>query len=327
MAQRSETWMNSMSNWLPRWPRSHDPERRLRNTGNEPSHLSAPDRLVTEYNHIRRPQSQSAQYHEQMIDEDDYTTLDEYYDSYENPYDDDNVSEFYDSQEDRERLTINRPSTVVHSTPNDMGNLNPTSNADMGNPNPTSNANMNNGNVLNRRSSRMDDRSISRNRQIHRVNFKRQSPMLYQTNKPCLDAGDFVRQNCGYQYDPSPDRDLQNYGTFGNENRSYPDTVGRNYYQNERAEMIRPARKLTLGIHGIFTPRSMGAPKQYKRKCRDPKLFDGQRIEWCDYIQHFLNVCEWNEYDESEMVKSLKMAFDGTNIKLLSELDKTIYFK
>lgn len=46
------------------------------------------------------------------------------------------------------------------------------------------------------------------------------------------------------------------------------------------------------------------------------------KLEWCDYIQHFLNVCEWNECDEPEITKMLKMAFDGTNIKLLCELNK-----
>ena len=64
------------------------------------------------------------------------------------------------------------------------------------------------------------------------------------------------------------------------------------------------------------------APQQYRRKPKDPKPFDGSKIEWCDYLHHFLGVAEYNGWSEREMAKHLTMAFDGNALKYLSEFSE-----
>ena len=63
-------------------------------------------------------------------------------------------------------------------------------------------------------------------------------------------------------------------------------------------------------------------PHQYRRKPKDPKPFDGSKIEWCDYLHHFLGVAEYNDWSEREMAKHLTMAFDGNALKYLSEFSE-----
>ena len=59
-------------------------------------------------------------------------------------------------------------------------------------------------------------------------------------------------------------------------------------------------------------------------KQRDPKMFDGQRIEWSDYIQHFEAVAQWNRWNEDQKAQQLVMSFDGEAMKLLGELSNEI---
>ncbi len=61
-----------------------------------------------------------------------------------------------------------------------------------------------------------------------------------------------------------------------------------------------------------------------KRKHKDPKPFDGCKIEWCDYLQHFLSVAEYNCWSKYDMTKQLKLAFDGPAIKYLSEFSPSV---
>jgi len=60
------------------------------------------------------------------------------------------------------------------------------------------------------------------------------------------------------------------------------------------------------------------------RKIKDPKPFDGNKIEWSDYLKHFEAVSEWNEWTPSQKAKQLVMSFEGEAIKLLGELSNEI---
>ena len=43
-----------------------------------------------------------------------------------------------------------------------------------------------------------------------------------------------------------------------------------------------------------------------------------------DYLKHFLQVSERNDWDDHETAEQLTMAFDGEVLKLLGELDNHI---
>ncbi len=62
----------------------------------------------------------------------------------------------------------------------------------------------------------------------------------------------------------------------------------------------------------------------HRRKYKEPKPFDGCKIEWCDYLQHFLSIAEYNGWSKYEMAKHLKLAFDGPALRYLSEFSYTV---
>ena len=64
------------------------------------------------------------------------------------------------------------------------------------------------------------------------------------------------------------------------------------------------------------------APGMFRKSIRqrDPKQFDGNKIEWCDYLKHFEVVALWNKWNDSQKAQQLVMSFDGDALKLLGEL-------
>jgi hypothetical protein len=56
------------------------------------------------------------------------------------------------------------------------------------------------------------------------------------------------------------------------------------------------------------------------RKEREPDKFDGENVEWPDYLRHFEQVAVWNRWSESEKTLQLTMSLRGVAQKILSEL-------
>ncbi|CAC5378552.1 unnamed protein product [Mytilus coruscus] len=56
------------------------------------------------------------------------------------------------------------------------------------------------------------------------------------------------------------------------------------------------------------------------RKLKEPDVFDGQRTEWPDFICHFEQVAQWNNWSESEKAAQLAMSLPGIAQRVLSEL-------
>ena len=59
-------------------------------------------------------------------------------------------------------------------------------------------------------------------------------------------------------------------------------------------------------------------------KVRDPKPFDGNKIEWPDYIKHFEAIAKYNRWSNKQKAEQLVISFDGDAIKLLGELNEEI---
>ena len=71
-------------------------------------------------------------------------------------------------------------------------------------------------------------------------------------------------------------------------------------------------------------PKKRQTEKLANKKIKDPKSFDGVKIEWSDYFKHFEAVASWNEWSAEQKAKQLVMSFEGEAIKLLGELSDEI---
>ena len=80
--------------------------------------------------------------------------------------------------------------------------------------------------------------------------------------------------------------------------------------------------RASVSRHRYIASSSNRTHHSYKTrtKQKDPKPFDGKKIEWVDYQKHFEAVAEWNEWSELQKARQLIMSFDGEAMKLLGEL-------
>ena len=61
-----------------------------------------------------------------------------------------------------------------------------------------------------------------------------------------------------------------------------------------------------------------------RHKAKEPDKFDGESIEWRDYIVHFEKVAIWNQWDDVEKAQQLLMSLRGPAQKLLSDLNPNL---
>ena len=57
-----------------------------------------------------------------------------------------------------------------------------------------------------------------------------------------------------------------------------------------------------------------------KRKFKEPDVYNGENVEWPDYLCHFEQVAFWNQWSDSEKAIQLAMSLRGTAQRILSEL-------
>ena len=68
------------------------------------------------------------------------------------------------------------------------------------------------------------------------------------------------------------------------------------------SEIIGQNKDMQCQLEQEYRPTSMG------RKQKDPKPFDGHKIEWCDYLKHFEAVSSWNGWDDNLRAHQLVMS-------------------
>lgn len=88
---------------------------------------------------------------------------------------------------------------------------------------------------------------------------------------------------------------------------------------NESHHSRRRSRKTKRAQDGTSRHRSLSF-----HKIRDPKPFDGNHIEWPDYIKHFEAIAKYNRWSDKQKAEQLVISFDGEAIKLLGELNDEI---
>ncbi|VDH90645.1 Hypothetical predicted protein [Mytilus galloprovincialis] len=64
--------------------------------------------------------------------------------------------------------------------------------------------------------------------------------------------------------------------------------------------------------------------KRIVRREKEPQSFDGKTIDWQDYLVHFEQVAEWNEWNDLERAKQIVMSLRGPAQKILKK-EKAAY--
>ncbi|CAG2194353.1 unnamed protein product [Mytilus edulis] len=63
------------------------------------------------------------------------------------------------------------------------------------------------------------------------------------------------------------------------------------------------------------------------RREREPDKFDGKSVDWQDYIVHFEQTAQWNDWDDESKAQQLCMCLRGTAQKLLGDAKSNIWRK
>jgi len=92
------------------------------------------------------------------------------------------------------------------------------------------------------------------------------------------------------------------------------------YHARERSFESNDAASCTERVAVPYIPTQKPAFK----KVKDPKSFDGIKIEWRDYLKHFQAVSEWNGWNSEQKAKQLVMSFEGEALKLFGELSDEV---
>ena len=146
------------------------------------------------------------------------------------------------------------------------------------------------------------------------------------------DVNTYIKPKVTHSYQTfTPERQQIGHNTYNKSHVicSYPQFMPEiqqiDYNNYHKPQVVHSYPQFTPELMGpMYQSRYNSGTKMHKRKPKDPKLFDGVKIEWSDYLKHFLSVADWNEWEEDEMAKQLTMSFDGDALKLLGELDDQI---
>ena len=313
MEQRAQSVIGTVIGWLPKWPRNNtDPEIRIKQDYSSPQ--SAPGRLARSDNEIR------TNVHNQSRDSSVYTVLDDI------AFDSDPQDEFYDVHEtndytDTQRIERNASTRTFQL-----------------------NTNMNNGDNDHARGDFDRARNADRNRGYHYSPDSRPQPR----GKVDARSKDPQKYRC-IQNDMRNDRvDMSVYAPRDIHQNEINSTVYKHFapdYEtmsiNERMpHEFRSARAHNRNdddTHPIYLAETYNKPyipglyddidndsRQFGVRQRYPQLYDSNRIEWSDYLTHFLAIAELNHWSNKEMAKQLMGSADANSMKIFNEFGKEI---
>lgn len=77
-------------------------------------------------------------------------------------------------------------------------------------------------------------------------------------------------------------------------------------------------------IFGEKATNVQESTKLVNRKSKEPDTFDGNKVEWNDYVCHFEQVAQWNEWNDHEKALQLAMSLRGVAQRVLGELPREI---
>ena len=86
-----------------------------------------------------------------------------------------------------------------------------------------------------------------------------------------------------------------------------------------RSEPIRPGMPLHFPQRGEQGTSTFSGG-EIKRKQKEPDKYDGERVEWPDYLAHFETISKWNGWAEREKGLQLVTSLRGKAQRVLSEM-------
>ena len=139
----------------------------------------------------------------------------------------------------------------------------------------------------------------------------------YKPDRPRRGRASRNKKPKGYRDEPRQDRSSRRSIA---ENADESDTCSSDHDDSDD-DYRRPRRS-----RPSTSSRSPRSSQGYRNrlKQRDPKPFDGSKIEWSDYLKHFEAVANWNEWTTKQKAKQLVMSFDGEALKLLGEFSEEV---
>ena len=108
-------------------------------------------------------------------------------------------------------------------------------------------------------------------------------------------------------------------GPFGGPSLDYDYTSPTNQPHNYRSKPN--ADQGYGGDNFVFPSANQGfVGRQYNHRQRDPDKFNGQTVEWSDYLTHFETVANWNGWNDYERATQLIMSLQGEAQKVFSDV-------
>ncbi|XP_071139789.1 uncharacterized protein [Mytilus edulis] len=131
------------------------------------------------------------------------------------------------------------------------------------------------------------------------------------------DDRDRLNKNQGSDYPPN--KSYVDKDTFSEDYQSLNRDSTKKYpsYDLNRHEGV----KHTSSLDNLPKPVTLHE-KRIVRREKEPQSFDGKTIDWQDYLVHFEQVAEWNEWNDLERAKQIVMSIRGPAQKILSTLSK-----
>lgn len=117
-------------------------------------------------------------------------------------------------------------------------------------------------------------------------------------------------ENCtDVKFRDSRDVEQQNFAAFPSENKSMRPEYG----SDRDCEM-------KLNFHNMSDFSDLPKSGKRFRKQKEPDVYNGESVEWPDYLCHFEQVSRWNEWTDCEKATQLAMCLRGRAQRVLSEL-------
>ena len=88
-----------------------------------------------------------------------------------------------------------------------------------------------------------------------------------------------------------------------------------------QGSLVRPTQKDNVDSPHVATA-NLG--NRFRRKQKEPDKFDGDKVEWADFIAHFNVVARWNDWTYSEKGLQLATCLRGKAQKVLSSIPESL---
>lgn len=118
------------------------------------------------------------------------------------------------------------------------------------------------------------------------------------------------------------DTNFYNTNPFENiQSNTQSNDVQSKHSVKNQTDTVDPSSK-TSQFNPFLTLDKTGSATTYKKQ-KDPEKFDGQTVDFRDYIVQFEQIANWNQWSVVEMAQQLTMCLSGEARKMLGHIDRS----